>query len=596
MDIRNFCIIAHIDHGKSTLADRFLELTKTVEQRKMQEQYLDRMDLERERGITIQMQPVRMKMASGTVLNMVDTPGHVDFSYEVSRSLAAVEGALLLVDATKGVQAQTLAHLNIAKKLKLAILPVVNKIDSPLARVDETVASLEDLLLMPREDMFFISAKQGTNVDKVLNSLEARIPAPQGDAQKPLKALVFGSTYDAFKGIIAYIRIYDGTLKAGTKIHLLGTGASGEAKEVGYFFPQMQASSELSAGEIGYVATGLKDSEAIRTGDTLTVVPLAGTQPQVAALSGFQIPKPVVFISLYPEDANDFDLLKTALGKLRLNDPALSYEVEAKEALGRGFRCGFLGILHSEIIAERIRREFDLDIIISRPSVEFRVLEYSGKGTIVRTPSDLPDPARIMETKEPWAIVEVITPLEFLSPVMQVLEQAEGVQKDMKTIGDTTLLFYETPLRGVIADLYDKLKSVSKGMASMDYEVADWKLADVVKLEILIAGRAEETLGAIVPREKAFAEGKAIAEKLKEHMPPQMFDVAIQAVVGGKVLARETIRARRRDVTAPLYGGDVTRKRKLLDRQKKGKKELKEKGQGRIVIPPSVLLKVFRSS
>ncbi|MBU1015014.1 translation elongation factor 4 [Patescibacteria group bacterium] len=607
MNVRNFAIIAHIDAGKSTLADRFLELTDTVEERKMQEQYLDRMELERERGITIQMQPVRMlwhpegsERSEGqeVILNLVDTPGHVDFSYEVSRSLAAVEGAVLLVDATKGVQAQTIAHLNIARKLGLTIIPVVNKVDSPLARPQEAARELQDLLAVKEEDIYFISAKEGTNVSELLSAIEEKVPSPKENAGSSLQALVFGSAYDAYKGSVAFVRLFGGEVRAGMRVTLLGTEAAGEVKEVGYFLPHMAAQESLLAGDIGYVATGLKDAESVRAGDTLvekfeTRNPKPEIRPQ--ALPGFQIPKPVVFMSLYPEDAGDFDALKTALGKLHLSDPSFTYEVEAKEALGRGFRCGFLGILHSEILVERVQREFRVSLVVSRPSVEFRVHMRQGKELFCRTPADWPSPALVERVEEQWARLEVLTPPAFLSPVTQLLQKEEGEGSSMEPVGENLLrIISPMPLRSLMEGFYDKLKSCTKGMASMDYEIAEWRQADVVKLEFWIAGRNEETLSAIVPREKAYEEGRRTAEKLKELLPPHQFDVALQAVAEGKVIARETIRARRRDVTAPLYGGDVTRKHKLLERQKKGKKELEAKGQGRIQVPPDVLLRLYR--
>ncbi|MBI2577858.1 MAG: elongation factor 4 [Candidatus Wildermuthbacteria bacterium] len=591
--IRNFCIIAHIDHGKSTLADRFLELTKTVDNRKMQEQFLDQMDLERERGITIKMTPVRMayRMPSGEeyVLNLIDTPGHVDFSYEVSRSLAAVEGAILLVDATKGIQAQTLSNINLAKAEGLVIIPVVNKIDSPLARTEEVVKEIADLLLVEAKDVLSISAKMGTNVEQLLCEVIKRVPSPSGEPRNPLRALIFDSTFDAYKGVIAYVRVVDGEVRANEKIIFLGTGAEAVTKEVGYFMPAQSPAASLYVGEIGYIATGVKDSDGVRIGDTIAVA-----QANAIPLEGYKTPKPVVFMSFYPQNPNEFDNLKDALSQLKLNDPSFSYEIEAKEALGRGFRCGFLGVLHSEIIAERVQREFRIEMVISRPSVEFRVIDKHDKELSVKTPVDWPNETLIKEIFEPWVRLEVITPLSTFPITSQLLEHFEGKQNDLKYLGeDRLLLVYEMPLRSIVEDLYDKLKSATQGLASLDYEVAEWRKADLVKLEVLIAGVNEEALAMITPRHQAYSHGKSIVEKLKESLPPQQFDVALQAAVGGKILARETIRARRKDVTAPLYGGDVTRKRKLLEKQKKGKKEMKEKG--RVTIPSKVFLDIFRS-
>ena len=597
MDIRNFCIIAHIDHGKSTLADRFLELTKTIEHRKMREQFLDQMDLEREKGITIKMQPVRMLWRPDSpehsegpeyILNLIDTPGHADFSYEVSRSLAAVEGAILLVDATKGIQAQTLAHLREAQKLRLVILPAVNKIDSSLARTEEVAKELAKLLKRDVSDVSRISAKEGTGVKELLEQVIAKLPSPKGDAKLPSRALIFDSHFDAFKGVIAFVRVMDGVIKANEKVFLLGTRAATLTKEVGYFAPQEVAASTLAAGEIGYVATGVKEPAKVRIGDTISAS--EGAEP----IPGFQVPRPVVFMSLYPQDTDDFDALKDALLKLHLQDPSFSSELEAKEALGRGFRCGFLGVLHSEIIAERVEREFKIDMVISRPSVEFVLETEHGKTLSVKTPADWPEAHEVKAMKEPWAGLEIIVPPLYLSQVIQLLQGFEAEQHEVEDLGDNKLLLkYSMPLREIVGGLYEKLKNATQGMASMDYHAEELRPADLVKLEFLVAGALEEALSVIVPKSKAFQEGKTVVEKLKESLPPQLFEVALQAVVGGKIIARETITARRRDVTAPLYGGDVTRKRKLLERQKKGKKELKEKGK--VVIPSRVFLDIFRA-
>ncbi|MCH7828912.1 elongation factor 4 [Patescibacteria group bacterium] len=587
-NIRNFVIIAHIDHGKSTLADRFLELTGTIEKRKMKDQVLDQMDLEREKGITIKMQPVRMKY-QGYVLNLIDTPGHVDFTYEVSRALAAVEGAILLVDATKGVQAQTLANLNLAKKQGLVIIPAVNKIDSPLARTEEVVKEVASLLFIPENEVLCISAKEGSGVPKLLDSVIERVPAPKGTREAPFRALIFDSLYDSFRGIVTYVRVVDGELKANDKVSFLQTKAEGSVKEVGYFLPSEHSTDVLRTGEIGYVATGMKEAEKVRIGDTITA-----QKAKVEPLAGYQTPKPMVYVSLYPQDVDDFDALKDALFQLKLNDPSFSFEQESKEVLGRGFRCGFLGVLHSEIIAERIQREFAVEIVISRPCVEFQVVTERKEQLSVKTSTDWPDGQKIVAVKEPWVRLEVIVPRDFFPQVTQLVLALSGFSTGVKNLGEERLLaVFEIPLRQVIADLYDKLKSCSQGMASMDYEILAMRPADLVKLEIWTAGENQDALSVIIPRKDTYKEGKAIVEKLKNILPPQLFEVALQAVVEGKIIARETLKAQRRDVTGALYGGDVTRKKKLLERQKKGKKELKAKGK--VTIPSKVFLELFRS-
>ena len=587
-NIRNFVIIAHIDHGKSTLADRFLELTQTIEKRKMKDQVLDQMDLEREKGITIKMQPVRMNY-QGYLLNLIDTPGHVDFTYEVSRALAAVEGAILLVDATKGVQAQTLANLTLAKKQGLVIIPAVNKIDSPLAREEDVAAEVAALLSVKEDEILRISAKDGTGVKELLFSVIERVPAPTGRREAPLRALIFDSSYDSFRGVVTYVRVVDGEIKVNDKISFFATNAEGSVKEVGYFLPSEHPSGILLAGEIGYVATGIKESEKVRIGDTITP-----QKTKIEPLVGYENPKPMVYVSLYPQDIDDFDALKSALLELKLNDPSFSFEPESKEALGRGFRCGFLGVLHSEIIAERIQREFAIEIVISRPSVEFKVVTERQEELSVKTATDWPDGQKVLSIKEPWAHLEIIVPRDFFPQVTQLLLALGGFSIGVTDLGEERLLAsFEVPLRQVIADLYDKLKSVSQGMASMDYEILEMRPADLVKLEIWTAGENQDALSVIIPRKDTYKEGKAIVEKLKKILPPQLFEVALQAVVEGRILARETLKAQRRDVTGALYGGDVTRKKKLLEKQKKGKKELKAKGK--INIPSKVFLELFRS-
>ncbi|HEX9722337.1 MAG TPA: translation elongation factor 4 [Candidatus Paceibacterota bacterium] len=592
-NIRNFVIIAHIDHGKSTLADRFLELTGAIEKRQMKEQFLDQMDLEREKGITIKMQPIRLRYElNGTEyqLNLIDTPGHADFGYEVSRSLAAVEGAILLVDATKGVQAQTLANLKLAKEQGLTIIPALNKIDLPSARIEEIRKSIAELLGIPETDIYNISAKTGQGVDELLGAVVFKVPAAKQETEKPLRALVFDSHFDAFKGVVAHIRVVEGVVTTNEPIFLQASKTKATAKEVGHFNPKEVADTELRAGQIGYLATGLKEAGVVRIGDTVT----HDTTRGVEQLAGYKPSKPVVFVSFFPQDPNDFDELKDAIWKLKLNDPALEYEPEAHEALGRGFRCGFLGVLHSEIISERLQREYRVPLVISRPSVEFRVMDTKGKQMSVKTAVDWPQEHVVQAVQEPWVWLEIVTPVSYYSQIVQLLAQLEGSLLETNNLSETALsLIYETPLREIIIDFYDKLKSATQGLASMDYQIADWREAHLVKLEIHIAGQAEEAFSQIVAKEKAYQHGSAIAKKLKDLLPAQQFAVPIQAVVGGDVIARETMRASRRDVTAPLYGGDVTRKRKLLEKQKKGKKELAAKG--RVRIPSKVFLDVFRS-
>ncbi|PIR72911.1 MAG: elongation factor 4 [Candidatus Nealsonbacteria bacterium CG10_big_fil_rev_8_21_14_0_10_36_23] len=591
---RNFVILSHVDHGKSTLADRFLELTGTIPKEKMRPQYLDMMDLEREKGITIKMQPVRMNYTLDAIpytLNLIDTPGHVDFSYEVSRSLVAVEGAILLVDATKGIQAQTIANLELAKRQNLEILAAINKIDSPFAKTDEVKKEISQLLNIKENEIFSISAKEGTNVKELLEAVIKKIPCPEGNNEKPLRALIFDSKYDLYKGVIAYVRIIDGETRTQDLIYLMATKTEGEVKEVGYFKPELIPQKNLVAGEIGYIATGIKEPGKVRVGDTITIQSL---KSKVTALLGYTEPKPMVFASLYPENSDDYDLLKDALSKLKLNDAALIFEPETQEALGRGFRCGFLGTLHTEIISERFRREFGLNLIISTPSVAYKIINKKGKEILIKSASEWLDPSQVKETLEPWTKLEVMTPTTYLGRVLEILNNLEGKNIETKYFSqDKTLLIYEVPLREIIVGFYDKLKSQTQGFASMSYEILGYRPTDLVKLEILIAGKKEEALSQIVPQEKAFELGKKLVKKLKEILPSQLFSVALQAAVSGKIIARETMKARGRDVVAPLYGGDYTRKRKLLEKQKKGKKELKKRG--RIRIPSEVFLEMLKS-
>jgi len=607
-NIRNFCIISHIDHGKSTLADRFLELTNTVPKEKMRPQYLDAMDLEQERGITIKMHPVRMEYTlnlKSYILNLIDTPGHVDFNYEVSRSLAAVEGAILLVDATKGIQAQTIGNLELARQQNLVIIPVINKIDLAQARVEETEKEIADLLKISPTTIIKISAKEGTNVEQVLEAVIKKIPPPS--VKKPinvtrqdlvtLRALIFDSKYDPYQGVLAFVRIFEGGVKSEDKIYLLQAGAEGEAKEVGVFKPKLSPVAELSSGEIGYIATGIKEAGKVRTGETITKIsnsqfPISNVEP----LPGYLEPQPKVFLSIYPEDSNDFEILKSGLEKLKLTDASLFFKPELKEGLGRGFQCGFLGLLHAEIVSERLKREFGLNIVLSTPSVIYKIVIPDGKEKFIYTSADWPESGQISASQELWVRLQVLTPLNYLGQVSELMENMESQYQKTDYLGPEKVeLVYEMPLREIITkNFYDKLKSTTQGFASMNYQVSDWRPAELVKLDILILGREEEVFSRIIPEKEALRGGKQIVEKLKETLPPQLFSVPLQAAVGGKIIARETIKAKRRDVTRPLYGGDYTRKRKLLEKQKRGKRELKEKG--RVRIPPKVFFEMFKAS
>jgi len=607
-------IIAHVDHGKSTLADRLLELTNTISEKKMMPQILDSMDLEREKGITIKLKPVRMVYRYPTpntqhltpnleyILNLIDTPGHVDFSYEVSRSLAAVEGAILLVDATQGIQAQTLANLDLARKQNLIIIPVVNKIDSPQAKIEESVEELSNILGILPEEIIKISAKNGTNIDQVLKAIIEKIPFPVLNKNfhtpeyesKQFRALIFDSDYDVFKGVIAYVRVINGKISDKEKIELLATKTQGEIKELGYLNPDFLPQKEILTGEIGYIATGIKEPGKVRVGDTITRFRNSDLRFKIEPLPGYEEPKPMVFASFYPENPDDFDVLKVALSKLKLSDPALIYDPEMKEALGRGFRCGFLGTLHVEIISERLEREFGLGLVISTPSVIYKIFDKKGKESFIYSASDWPDQSTIEKTEEPWVLLEVIAPSSYLGKLMDVLKNLKGNYLETNYLSaERAIIIFEIPLRGIVANLYDKIKSISQGYASMNYKILRYRPGKLVKLEIYIAGKREEALSRVVAEDDAYIEGKKLVEKLKETLPTQQFSVALQAVIGGKIIARETISARRKDVTGYLYGGDVTRKKKLLEKQKKGKKLMKEKGK--INIPAKTFLEIFRA-
>jgi GTP-binding protein LepA len=587
-NIRNFCIIAHIDHGKSTLADRMLEMTGTIEKRKMKEQLLDTMDLERERGITIKMQPVRMDYKN-YILNLIDTPGHVDFGYEVSRSLAAVEGAILLVDATKGVQAQTLANLYQAIDNNLEIIPVVNKIDLPNANISKTKREIIHILGCKEEEILEASGKTGQGVDSLLEKIVETIPAPKGDINKPLRALIFDSKYDTYKGVLAHVRIIDGEVKAEDKISMLAAGAACDVIEIGYFKPQLVKSEKLSAGETGYIATGLRSVEDCRVGDTIS-----NKDRNSKPLPGYKEVRPMVYASFYPIEGDDYNFMRDALDKLKLNDAAFTFEPESNLALGRGFRCGFLGLLHLEIIQSRLEREFEITPTVTTPSVVYEVRIKGVPETVqIYSPSELPDPSSIEEISEPYASLEIISPSSYLGAIMEVMKNTRAEYLDTEYLdSERMILKFDCPLTDIITNLHDDIKSATSGYASMNYEIKDWRPYDLIKLDILVAQELIDAFSRIVPRERAFSEGKRIVEKLKDAIPRQNFQIALQAAIGGKIIARETIKAFRKDVTAKLYGGDVSRKKKLLEKQKKGKKKMKN--IGRVSIPGEAFLAVLK--
>jgi GTP-binding protein LepA len=591
--IRNFCIIAHVDHGKTTLADRLLERTGTIQTRDGVELVLDSMDLERERGVTIKASAVRMRYTARDgqtyILNLIDTPGHVDFSYEVGRAMAACEGAVLLVDATQGIEAQTLANLYLALEHDLVIIPVVNKIDLPAARPDEVAREIAELIGVPESEVLRISAKLGIGVEEVLEAVVQRVPPPRGDPEAPLQALIFDSHYDPYKGVIAYVRVVNGALAMGRKILVMSTGVTSEPVEIGVFTPDFTPTGRLEAGEVGYVATGLKSVRECRVGDTLTTADRPAPEP----LPGFRPPKPMVFASFYPSEGEDYELLREALEKLQLNDAALVFQPETSQALGFGFRCGFLGMFHMEIVQERLEREYGLDIVATAPSVEYEVVLRDGSVKTITRPSDLPDASWIEEIREPWMKVTIITPADSIGPVMDLITSRRGVYQNMTYLDPRRVMIEaEVPLAELLIDFYDALKSRTRGYASMDYTFIGYRAGDLVRLDILVHGQPVDALALIVHRDQAYARGRALVEKLREVIPRQLFDVAIQAAVGGRVIARATIKAMRKDVLAKCYGGDVTRKRKLLEKQKEGKKRLKM--IGRVEVPQEAFLAVLR--
>jgi len=572
---RNFCIIAHIDHGKSTLADRMLELTGTVQKRDMQAQLLDSMDLEREKGITIKLQPVRMQWREHT-LNLIDTPGHVDFSYEVSRSLAACEGAVLVVDCSQGIQAQTLANVYLAIEAGLEIIPVLNKIDLPAADPERVAAEVSTLLGCDPDGILRVSGKSGAGVTELLDSIVEQIPAPKGEAEAAPRALIFDSIYDEYRGVILFVRVVDGVLHKGDNLQLMATRATGLAVDTGIFMPKQTSQLEIATGQIGYVVTNLKSIAEARVGDTVT---LAKT-PATEALAGYREVKPFVFAGFFPSSGEQYPDLKDALEKLKLNDAALVYEPESSQILGFGYRVGFLGLLHMDIIKERLEREYGLDMVVTSPSTDYIVAENDGTETTIRNAADMPDASRIDHIREPWIKGEVVVPKEYVGSVIQLINQIRGLQNNLSFLDETlALITFEAPLANVLTDFYDSLKSITSGYGSFNYELGEYRRENLVRLDILVGGEMIDSLSLITHRDEAYRIGKAVVEKLKEIIPKQSFEVSLQAAIGGKILAREDIKALRKDVTAKLYGGDVSRKNKLLDKQKKGKKRMKRVGK-----------------
>ncbi|PIZ00488.1 elongation factor 4 [bacterium (Candidatus Howlettbacteria) CG_4_10_14_0_8_um_filter_40_9] len=626
--IRNFVIISHVDHGKSTLADRFLELTHTVEKRDMKEQLLDTMDLERERGITIKLQPVRMeytpqfpinniqypikpkegnprqqsksleigncnldiKDSKSFILNLIDTPGHVDFSYEVSRSLAAVEGAVLLVDASQGIEAQTLSNIYMALEHDLEIIPVINKIDLPQAEPDRVANEMVEILGIKKEEIIFVSGKTGEGVSEVLNRVIEKVPAPRVSVKDYPRALIFDSFFDTYRGVITYSRVFDGEFKKGDEIEMLATGRKAEILEIGHMKPKLTPTDALHTGEVGYMVTGLKNVSEASVGDTITT---KSKNQNKEALPGYKKVTPFVFAGLFTTSNDNYTRLKEALEKLTLSDSSLAYEPESSQALGFGFRCGFLGLLHLEIIKERLEREFDLDLIVTSPSVTYDIVLNNDNVATVKNPSEIPDATQIKEIREPWLKIEVVTPTDYLGGIIKLVQERRGIQKGMQYLDEKrVVLTYEIPMASIITDFYDDLKSISSGYASMNYEILDFRTEDLVRIDILIAGNRVDSLSQIVHRSESYKSGLRIVEKLKDNIPKQMFKITLQAAIGAKILARKDIQAMRKDVTAKLYGGDVTRKNKLLDKQKKGKKKMKMIGS--VEIPTKVFLELLK--
>ena len=592
-NIRNFCIIAHIDHGKSTLADRLLEITHTVEQRDMKAQLLDQMDLERERGITIKLQPVRMNYNYNNndyILDLIDTPGHVDFTYEVSRSLACCEGAILVVDSTQGIEAQTLANVYLALEHDLVLIPVVNKIDLPNSDRKKTAEELKAAFGFKDEEILYASGKTGEGVEDIIKAVIKRVPPPKGDSTKSVRALIFDSVYDIHRGVIAFVRVVDGQILPREKIYMLGSQTESESLEVGYFHPKMEKSGELNTGEVGYIVTGLREVVKARVGDTITLY--EGRQT-VKQLPGYKHVKPMVYATIFPVSGDDYPLLRDGMDKLKLSDAALDFEPINIPSIGFGFRTGFLGLLHMDIVQERLTREYDLDLVLTAPSVAYRVLTTAGKEIYIHNPAEFPDPSIIKEIYEPWMAVNILTPQDYIGPIMEIATQRRAISKNIKYLGSTRVdMIFEMPLSNIIIDFYDKLKSVSSGYASLNYELIEERVGDLVKVDILVAGEPVPALSTIMHRSTAATDGKDLVERLKKLIPRHQFEIAIQAAIGGKVIARETISALRKDVTGYLYGGDVTRKMKLLQKQKKGKKRMKQ--IGRVEIPQEAFLAVLK--
>ena len=592
-NIRNFCIVAHIDHGKSTLADRLLELTQSVAERDMEEQILDSMDLERERGITIKAHAVTLYYTASDgeeyELNLIDTPGHVDFNYEVSRSLAACEGAILVVDASQGIEAQTLANTYLAVDHGLELLPVINKIDLPSAEPDRIKAEIEDIIGIPADEAPLISAKTGINVEQVLEAIVEGVPAPKGDREAPLKALIFDSYYDPYKGVIVYFRVVSGKIKAGDKIKMMATGAEFDVVELGRKrATHYETCDVLEAGEVGYLAASIKTVSEARVGDTITL----SNQPADEALPGYRAAKPVVFCGIYPADGAKYPDLREALEKLQLNDASLLFEPETSQALGFGFRCGFLGLLHMEILEERLEREYNLDIITTAPSVQYEFVLTNGERVFVDNPTNYPDPAVISEALEPVANVHIYSPSEYVGTIMQLCEERRGDYKGMTYMGDRVDIHYVLPMGEIVYDFFDALKSRTKGYASYDYETAGYQKSSLVKLDVMLAGDTVDALSFIVHTSNAYARARRIAEKLKDYIPRQLFEVPVQVAVGGKIIARETVKAMRKDVLAKCYGGDITRKKKLLEKQKEGKKKMRRLGS--VEVPKDAFMAVLK--
>jgi GTP-binding protein LepA len=591
-NIRNFAIIAHIDHGKSTLADRLIQATGTIADREMKDQILDSMDIERERGITIKAQTVRLlykaKDGETYTLNLMDTPGHVDFAYEVSRSLAACEGSLLVVDASQGVEAQTLANVYQALDNNHEIVPILNKVDLPAAEPERVKQQIEDVIGLDASDAVQISAKTGLNIEGVLEAIVTRLPPPKGDPDAPLKAMLVDSWYDAYLGVMVLVRIVDGTLAKGQKVRMMRTGAVYEVDRVGYMTPKLALTDKLSTGEVGVITASIKEVADTAVGDTITDERRQTAEP----LPGFRPAQPVVFCGLFPVDAADFEDLRAAVGKLRLNDASFSYEMESSAALGFGFRCGFLGLLHLEIIQERLEREFNLDLIATAPSVVYRMLLTDGTEIELHNPADMPDPVKIEEIQEPWIRASIMTPDEYLGSILKLCQERRGIQVNLSYVGSRAMVTYDLPLNEVVFDFYDRLKSVSRGYASFDYQLTEYKPGDLVKMQILVNAEPVDALSVLVHRSQAERRGRGMCEKLKDLIPQHMFQIPIQAAIGGRIIARETIRALRKDVLAKCYGGDVTRKRKLLEKQKEGKKRMRQFGQ--VEIPQEAFIAALK--